>query len=216
MAESRRDSGYESAISLVFLQGLDVPENELANGIETLLRFFFGDLENGRFRKVNNIVCVSPVFKTSFHNRIGFFDQSSQRSLVMDNSGSMDSWGKLESAQNAGRAFVDLRQAGDMIGLARFWDTAATLYPLTLVAAAETQLEDVKIEIDAMSADGMTAIGPGLLEGKGQLEASGNPTHTWNIVLLGDGKENVPPCWEGVSLCALPKGKGPEFVSRFP
>jgi hypothetical protein len=115
--------------------------------------------------------------------------------LVMDNSGSMLGHDKLDSAKNAARAFADRRRAGDMIGLARFWDAASTAYDLTLVSAAETQLDAVKLEIDGMTADGLTALGPGLLEGKGQLVASGNPTHTWNIVLLADGEENIPPCW---------------------
>ncbi len=136
--------------------------------------------------------------------------------IVMDNSGSMADYGKLESAQNAARAFADRRQADDMIGLANFRSTASTLYPLTLVSTGETELDDVKTEIDAMYADGGTALGSGMLEGKDELETSGAADHTWNMILLSDGLENVPPCWDtsaGNPKCEGQTSVQPDFVS---
>lgn len=116
--------------------------------------------------------------------------------IVMDNSGSMGDDGKLDAAKNAARAFVDRRQSGDMIGLSYFESTADTLYDLTLVSAGEGELTAVKGKINAMTDLGSTALGSGLLEGKDQLDNKGDPDHTWNIVLLSDGMENVPPCWD--------------------
>jgi len=116
--------------------------------------------------------------------------------IVMDNSNSMGEAGKLDSAKNAARAFADRRQAGDMIGLAYFRTLADTLYDLTLVSVDESELTDVKNQIDAMTDQNTTALGSGMLEGKAQLDTNGDPDHQWHMVLLSDGMENVPPCWD--------------------
>jgi len=116
--------------------------------------------------------------------------------IVMDNSGSMGDYGKLDSAKNAGRAFVDRREAGDRIGLTYFESVTNTLYHLTEVSSGESELTSVKNQIDSMTDHVATALGAGLLAGKDELDASGVPTHTWSIVLLSDGMENVPPCWD--------------------
>jgi len=54
-----------------------------------------------------------------------------------------------------------------------------------------------------------------LLAGKDELDAHGVPTHTWNIVLLSDGMENVPPCWDtsaGNAACEGEASVQPDFV----
>lgn len=82
--------------------------------------------------------------------------------IIMDNSGSMESNNKLDSAKNAARAFASRRQEGDMIGLAYFEDIADTLYDLTLISADESELAALKNQINTMSANGATALGLGL------------------------------------------------------
>ncbi|MEM7032055.1 MAG: VWA domain-containing protein [Chloroflexota bacterium] len=116
--------------------------------------------------------------------------------IVVDNSGSMADFDKLESAQNAARAFADRRRAGDMIGLSVFANGANTPYPLTTVSNNEVELTQVKNQINGMGANGKTALGSGLLEAKNQLDSFGNDDHPQQIVLLSDGMENVSPCWD--------------------
>ena len=135
--------------------------------------------------------------------------------IVMDNSGSMGDYGKLDSAKNAARAFADRREAGDKIGLAYFETVSNTLYNLTEVSAGEAELTSVKSMIDSMTDLDWTALGSGLLAGKDEFDAHGVPTHTWNIVLLSDGMENVPPCWDtsaGNPSCEGETSVQPDFV----
>ncbi|MBN1641790.1 MAG: S8 family serine peptidase [Anaerolineae bacterium] len=136
--------------------------------------------------------------------------------LVVDNSGSMGDYGKLVSAQNAARAFADRRQAGDSIGLTYFESVTATLYPLTQVSTGETEIDDVKAMIDTMVDLHGTALGAGMLAGKDELESSGVATHTWHMVLVSDGMETLPPCWDtssGNPGCVGGASIQPEFVS---
>jgi hypothetical protein len=135
--------------------------------------------------------------------------------IVMDNSGSMGDYGKLDSAKNAARAFVDRREAGDRIGLTYFESVTNTLYHLTEVSSGESELTSVKNQIDSMTDHNTTALGAGMLAGKDELDASGVPTHTWSIVLLSDGMENVPPCWDtsaGNPYCEGETSVQPDFV----
>ncbi|MCD6345660.1 MAG: VWA domain-containing protein [Anaerolineae bacterium] len=122
--------------------------------------------------------------------------------IVLDVSGSMGSYDKLSSAQNAARLFVDQWTTGDMIGAVAFSSTVGIPYPLEEIATlgAGGEQEHAKDAIDVLTAGGMTAMGSGLLEGQKQLDTRGDPTHEHYMVLLSDGMENVSPLWTDASV----------------
>ncbi len=122
--------------------------------------------------------------------------------LVVDVSGSMSGYDKLTSAQNAARLFVDQWTTDDRIGTVAFSSTVSVPYPLEPITTLGTggEQEAAKDEIDALTADGTTAMGSGLLEGQHQLDTRGDASHEHTMVLLGDGMENEPPYWTDASV----------------
>lgn len=89
-----------------------------------------------------------------------------------------------------------------MIGVVAFSTTVGVPYPLeeiTILGSGGEQ-EHAKDAIDALIADGMTAMGSGLPEGQEQLDTRGVVTHDHNMVLLSDGMENIPPYWTDASV----------------
>ena len=112
--------------------------------------------------------------------------------LVIDRSGSMGDEGKMDSAKEAAKQFVDLVHTDDMIGVVSFDDRIETNFPLTSVTASGVR-DQAKNAVTALFARGSTSIGGGLQRGQEQLTALGKPSHPWAMVLLSDGLENRDP-----------------------
>ena len=110
--------------------------------------------------------------------------------LVIDRSGSMASYGKMDDAQNAARLYVDNWGQGDKIGVVSFREDATV--DLSLRDWNETSRQEAITQINGLEADGSTSIGDGLLAGLDQLTSRGDIDHTWALVLLSDGMENQP------------------------
>lgn len=120
--------------------------------------------------------------------------------VVFDTSGSMSELGKLEAAKNAARLYVDQWGINDRIGLVTFDDVAAVAEPLEPIVGSGQKLTDTKNIVNSLTADGQTAMGPGLLLGQQQLEADGDDEHDWSMMMLTDGQENVEPYWAHPSV----------------
>ena len=112
--------------------------------------------------------------------------------LVIDRSGSMADFDKLDSAKDGGRLYVDAWDDGDQIGVVSFADGDATA-DLPLVGWDAGSRSDAFDAIDALVANGGTAIGSGLLEGLNQFDATGDSSHGWAETLLTDGLDNTDP-----------------------
>ncbi len=114
--------------------------------------------------------------------------------LVIDNSGSMSSYGYIQPAKDAAKQFVDFMQDGDKVAVVKFNTSASVVYPLTTIVSGVTDTRDlVKAAIDSISTTGMTSIGAGLVTAQNQLTLYGEISHPWSIVLLSDGYENTSP-----------------------
>ncbi len=120
--------------------------------------------------------------------------------VVLDRSGSMIDAGKLGSAKNAARLYIDQWAVSDRVGVVTFGDTATTPMALTPVLTGTAELTAAKGQIDAAPGGGQTAMGPGLLAAQQQLETNGDDTHQWALMLLTDGQENVDPKWADPSV----------------
>ena len=114
--------------------------------------------------------------------------------LVIDRSGSMADYDKLEAAKNAARAFIDHTNIDDMIGVVSFETSAAVNYSLTTVTG-DTEWNAAKDAVNALAVAGATALGSGAKLGYNELDAQGKDDHDWSLALLSDGMENISPYW---------------------
>lgn len=123
--------------------------------------------------------------------------------LVFDTSGSMNDGTKLADAKNAARLYIDQWAAGDMLGLVTFDDTANVDKALTVIQSNLQVLTDTKNLVTGLVAGGQTAMGAGLLAGQNQLDTTGVDDHTWSMMLLTDGQENVAPFWNDAAVSGV-------------
>ena len=128
--------------------------------------------------------------------------------LVIDTSGSMDSPSgspKLLAAQNAAKLYLDLLAEGDNMGAVQFETSASSVFG-GMFPAFDIFRESGKDLIDDLTTGGCTSIGGGLMQALAELEPPwpGDPDKPDVFVLLSDGMENVPPCWEyGTEPCGV-------------
>ncbi|MGD8821701.1 MAG: VWA domain-containing protein [Anaerolineales bacterium] len=101
--------------------------------------------------------------------------------LVMDVSGSMWYEGKLEAAQEAARAYVDMLRPEDAVGLLAFNEQVDYVQPIT------TDREAIMFAIDGLVADEDTAMYDALIEATATLaDVPGRKA----IIVLTDGMDN--------------------------
>ena len=131
--------------------------------------------------------------------------------LVIDRSGSMADFGKLNSAQQASRLFVDSWRTGDKIGVESFSDTPSVDMQLTnwTTAPAGGSRQTAFDKINALSAVGGTAIGDALLKGWDELKTRGNNAHDWALILLSDGLETAGTKTFDDAITAFTNGDDP-------
>lgn len=116
--------------------------------------------------------------------------------LVIDRSGSMADFGKMDSAQKASRLYIDSWRAGDKIGVESFSDSPTvnmqlknwTTDPPPVPIGSREEAFDA---IAALAPLGGTAIGDAVLAGWDELKARGNSAHDWALILLSDGLETA-------------------------
>lgn len=136
-------------------------------------------------------VCGTPV---TFVEEV---EGSDQVMLVLDRSGSMstplsasDPTTRLAFAQAAARAFVDLQTgAGVELGITSFNHTSGIDRPIAAYVAADTTA--IKAQIDALVADGNTAIGDALASTSGDFTRVASAGRIQTAVLMSDGQNNA-------------------------
>lgn len=151
--------------------------------------------------------------------------------LVLDRSGSMDVQDvgdrtRLEFAQAAGRAFVDLQQNKNIdLGIVEFSTTASPVRAVGDLTAANASA--FKTDIDGLFPDGYTAIGDGLIEARVQLQiaqavaaANGETLTNPTVFLMSDGQNNRGADPDavaqnlidaGVTIHSIPVGNGADI-----
>jgi Mg-chelatase subunit ChlD len=123
--------------------------------------------------------------------------------VVLDTSASMGLSNKLEDAKNAARLYIDQWEAGDMLGLVTFNNSAHLVSQLTTVAPSLQVLTNTKNLLNGLTANGQTAMGSGLKLGQNQLATRGDSAHDQSLMLLTDGQENVQPYWADPSVSGV-------------
>lgn len=122
--------------------------------------------------------------------------------LVIDRSGSMSDYGKMDAAKNAARAFIDHTGIGDMIGVVSFSASASTNYGLTTITG-DPEWNAAKSAVNALTPATSTALGQGARRGYDELAAKGKNDHDWAMALLSDGMENVTPYWSDPTVSGV-------------
>ncbi len=120
--------------------------------------------------------------------------------ILIDKSGSMNDFGKMDVAKTAARLYVDSWRNGDKIGVVSFADDASPDMALTNWTDSPNggSRKSAFDTINGLSAGGNTSIGDGLRMSYNQLTMTGIITHDWAIVLLSDGLETAPEFLETV------------------
>lgn len=110
--------------------------------------------------------------------------------IVIDNSGSM-SGSPMTNALTAAKLLVDRAELGQSrIGVIKFNSTATIAMPVTEVNT-DTDKNNIKAAIDAISAGGNTAIGDAANLALGQVQAGASALDTGVVFLLSDGASNT-------------------------
>jgi Mg-chelatase subunit ChlD len=125
-------------------------------------------------------------------------DQAKSSVMLLDRSGSMGYDGKLEAAQNAASAFVDVLSDSDEVGVTSFGSSADVEYALSEITNSSVRLNAITA-VYALTPTGQTALGLGAQTGYGQLTSNATADNRWSLVLLSDGYENVAPYWGDIS-----------------
>lgn len=107
--------------------------------------------------------------------------------VVIDRSGSMNDFSKLQAAKDAARLYIDSWRTGDMIGVASFSDDATVNLNL---GAFDTERTNALNAINGLVGDGNTSIGDGAQIAMENLIARDASARPWSIMILSDGIEN--------------------------
>jgi Ca-activated chloride channel homolog len=118
-------------------------------------------------------------------------------SIVMDRSGSMSGWHKMDYARMAARSLVSSLQPGDRISLVTFSDRARVLLPSQQI----TDTSSILATIDRIQEGGGTNMYDGITTGLEQLR-TGDQGYVRRLLLLSDGHANVGIS-DGSSLSSL-------------
>ncbi len=107
--------------------------------------------------------------------------------VVLDRSGSMNDFGKLQAAKDAARLYIDSWRDGDQIGVASFNENATINLNLGSFAAERTNAFNA---INGLAGAGNTSIGDGAQIAMQNLIDRDLSARPWSIMLLSDGIEN--------------------------
>lgn len=108
--------------------------------------------------------------------------------LVLDRSGSM-SGPKIDYAKEAARMAVTMLRPDDIFSLITYESTVEVVVPSTKIANGE---EIIKA-IDAIEADGNTALFGGVAKGAAEVRKFLSREHVNSVILVSDGLANVGP-----------------------
>ena len=112
--------------------------------------------------------------------------------LVIDVSGSMGNYSRIDNAAEAARSYVYRSEEGSYVGIVQFDHSATLVAGLTEITDDYTSRRDLANKVPETDTDGMTSIGAGMREAKVELNAS-TTGHSKVMLLLTDGEENEEP-----------------------
>lgn len=109
--------------------------------------------------------------------------------LVIDRSGSMSGYGRIENVRRAAQMAVDRLGRSDILSVVSYDDKVDVEVPATRVSNPER----IKERIERLTPRGSTAIHAGLLAGANEIRKNKSSDRVNRIILLSDGLANVGP-----------------------
>ncbi len=109
--------------------------------------------------------------------------------LVIDHSGSMSAYGRIDNAKRAAQLAVDRLGRDDILSVVSYDDRVDVEVPATKVIDRTA----IKERIDRLTPRGSTAIHAGLLAGANEIRKFKSRDRVNRIILLSDGLANVGP-----------------------
>jgi len=113
---------------------------------------------------------------------------------VIDRSGSMRDYDKMNAARVAARFFMESAYPDDQVGVVSYNTRATDDLGRGVVNAGEDR-ELVADTISDLSEGGNTSIGAGILKAIEIFNDHANEDNNWGIILLTDALENTSPYW---------------------
>ncbi len=123
--------------------------------------------------------------------------------LVIDTSGSMLG-APMDSAKTAANSFIDQKRPEDSIAIVSFADTAVVQTGFT------TNAEVLHERVDALVADGETALNDGVILGMSLFEGV-PPTQLNNMIVLSDGEDTASAATADAAIAAIEAGDARVF-----
>jgi Mg-chelatase subunit ChlD len=130
------------------------------------------------------ITYKDPVFETKKASKADIV-------LVIDVSGSMGYYDRIDNAARAAKNFVDRTEQGSYVAVVKFDDTATLEKGLTEITDDASRTA-IKNKIPTSDSDGTTSIGGGMQKAKDELDSSTSGLNQV-MMLLTDGEENTSP-----------------------
>lgn len=112
--------------------------------------------------------------------------------LVIDVSGSMGNYSRIDNASQAARSYIYRSEEGCYVGIVQFDDTATLVEGLTEITDEYTSRRDLADKVPETDTGGWTSIGAGMRIAKDELNVS-TTGHSKVMLLLTDGDENEEP-----------------------
>ncbi|RME47579.1 MAG: VWA domain-containing protein, partial [Chloroflexi bacterium] len=138
-------------------------------------------------------------------NAVLYVDRTQDTILVLDKSGSMSDFNKIQAARNAADLLVSELSDDDQGGLVRFDTDAAVAFHLAQMGTGSNR-QDLRNAISSTVAGDRTSIGDGMSLGAQERHDYGKPENVCGIILLSDGHENEPLFWSDVVTDVLNTG----------
>lgn len=120
-------------------------------------------------------------------------ESSAQVVLIIDRSGSMGWYQKIEQAKAAAKQFVDLLQIGDKLAVVSYSSYVTTTWSMSEITGPPPQT-NIKAAIEALYASGSTAMGDAMRTALNILINQADPNIRRSAILLSNGLHNYG--WE--------------------
>lgn len=124
-------------------------------------------------------------------NSVKYGDVYYDRIIVIDKSLSMLLNNKITSAKSAAQLFIDGLLDHNQAAIVEYNESANLLFELSKLTPVNRSA--AISAIDSISIGGVTSIGDGLLTAQNELFLKGLSESYKEIIILSDGKENIPP-----------------------
>jgi len=107
--------------------------------------------------------------------------------LVIDRSGSMSDWGKINYAKEAAKEIINRLSSSDRLSIVAYSTEVEILYPMQFLRNKELATSAV----NSLYPTNSTNLSGGLIAGINQLESVGRSGYINRVILLSDGLANV-------------------------